>query len=139
MQNHIQLLKRINLYAIISISEIEMCIEIEDVSMGITMCIFGPHLYAVLFLEEIMDTRIAIIGIIVEDIDSTGRINDILHDYSMYVIGRMGIPYREKDINIISIALDAPADVINTLAGKIGKVPGVSAKTMYSRVPGTDV
>jgi putative iron-only hydrogenase system regulator len=53
----------------------------------------------------------------------------------MYVIGRMGIPYRERDISIISIALDAPADVINTLAGKLGKVSGVSAKTMYSRIP----
>ena len=85
-----------------------------------------------------METRIAIIGIIVEDIDSTGAVNDILPDYSMYIIGRMGIPYRDRDINIISIALDAPADIINTLAGKIGKVPGVSAKAMYSRVPGPD-
>ena len=79
-----------------------------------------------------MDTRIAIIGIIVEDIDSTGVVNDILNDYSMYVIGRMGIPYREQDINVISIAVDAPSDVINTMAGKLGKVPGVSAKAMYS-------
>lgn len=85
-----------------------------------------------------METRIAIIGIIVEDIDSTGTVNDILHDYSMYIIGRMGIPYRDRDINVISIALDAPADIINTLAGKIGKVPGVSAKAMYSRLPGQD-
>lgn len=85
-----------------------------------------------------MDTRIAIIGIIVEDIDATGEINNILHDYSMYVIGRMGIPYRERNINIISIALDAPADVINTLAGKIGRIPGISAKTMYSRIPGQE-
>ena len=85
-----------------------------------------------------METRIAIIGIIVEDIDSTGAVNDILHDYSMYIIGRMGIPYRDRDINIISIALDAPADIINTLAGKIGKVPGVSAKALSSRVPGQD-
>ena len=77
-----------------------------------------------------MDTRIAIIGIIVEDIDSTGVVNDILHDYSMYIIGRMGIPYREQDINVISIAVDAPSDVINTMAGKLGKVPGVSAKAM---------
>lgn len=85
-----------------------------------------------------MDTRIAIIGIIVEDIDATGEVNHILHDYSMYVIGRMGIPYRERNINIISIALDAPADVINTLAGKIGRIPGISAKTMYSRIPGQE-
>lgn len=83
-----------------------------------------------------METRIAIIGIIVEDIDSTGAVNDILHDYSMYIIGRMGIPYREQDINIISIAVDAPSDVINTIAGKMGKVPGVSAKAMYSSSSG---
>lgn len=85
-----------------------------------------------------MDSRIAIIGIIVEDIDATGEVNRILHDYSMYVIGRMGIPYRERDINIISIALDAPADVINTLAGGLGRIPGISAKTMYSRIPGQE-
>ena len=81
-----------------------------------------------------METRIAIIGIIVEDVDVTGEINDILHDYSMYIIGRMGIPYRERDVNIISIVLDAPNDVINALAGKIGRVKGVSSKTIYSKI-----
>ena len=81
-----------------------------------------------------METRIAIIGIIVEDGDVTGEINDILHDYSMYIIGRMGIPYRERDVNIISIVLDAPNDVINALAGKIGRVKGVSSKTIYSKI-----
>ncbi len=81
-----------------------------------------------------METRIAIIGIIVEDIDATGEINDILHDYGMYVIGRMGIPYRERNVNIISIVLDAPNDVINALAGKIGRVKGVSSKTIYSKI-----
>ena len=80
-----------------------------------------------------MNGRIAIVGIIVEDVDSTAQVNDILHDYGMYILGRMGIPYRERDINIISIALDAPQDVINTLAGKLGRVPGVSAKAMYSK------
>ncbi len=80
-----------------------------------------------------METRIAIIGIIVEDIDATGAINEILHDYGMYIVGRMGIPYRERDLNIITIALDAPTDVINTVAGKVGKVPGVSAKAIYSK------
>lgn len=82
-----------------------------------------------------MDTRIAIIGIIVEDIDATGEVNAIFHDYSMYILGRMGIPYHEKDINIISIALDAPQDVINTMAGRLGKVRGVSAKAVYSKKP----
>ena len=81
-----------------------------------------------------METRIAIIGIIVEDIDATGEINEILHDYGMYVIGRMGIPYRDRDVNIISIVLDAPNDVINALAGKIGRLKGVSSKTIYSKI-----
>ncbi len=81
-----------------------------------------------------METRIAIIGIIIEDVDATTQINTLLHDYGMYIIGRMGIPYRERNVNIISIVLDAPNDVINTLAGKIGKVNGVSAKTIYSKV-----
>lgn len=84
--------------------------------------------------EMKVETRIAIIGIIVEDISKTSRINEVLHDYSDYIIGRMGIPYRERSVNIISIVLDAPQDIINTLAGKIGKVDGVSAKTIYSRV-----
>ena len=81
-----------------------------------------------------METRIAIIGIIVEDVDATARINEILHDYGMYIIGRMGIPYRERDVNIISIVLDAPNDVINALGGKIGRVEGVSSKTIYSKI-----
>ncbi|MCQ2508515.1 MAG: iron-only hydrogenase system regulator [Dorea sp.] len=81
-----------------------------------------------------METRIAILGIIIEDVDSVAEVNEYLHDYGPYIIGRMGIPYRERDINIISIALDAPQDVINTLAGKIGKLQGVSAKAVYSKV-----
>ena len=80
-----------------------------------------------------MDTRIAIVGIIVEDVDSTGMVNDILHDYSMYIVGRMGIPHRERDINIISLAVDAPSDDINTMTGRLGKLPGVSAKAMYQK------
>ena len=68
-----------------------------------------------------METRIAIIGIIVEDVDATGDVNEILHDYGMYILGRMGLPYREKNLNIISIAIDAPTDVINQIAGKLGK------------------
>lgn len=79
-----------------------------------------------------MDKRIAIISIIVESRESSEEINPLLHDYSDYIIGRMGLPYREKGINIISIAMDAPQDEINTLAGKIGKLKGVSAKTVYS-------
>ena len=80
-----------------------------------------------------MESRIAIIGIIVEDIDASSKVNDILHDYGMYILGRMGIPYHEKGVNIISIAIDAPQDIINTLAGKLGKVEGISFCRLTSR------
>ena len=79
-----------------------------------------------------MDTRVAVIGIIVENDQSIEKLNEILHEYGSHIIGRMGIPYREKGINIISIAIDAPQDVISALAGKIGSLEGVSAKTAYS-------
>ncbi len=78
-----------------------------------------------------MTTRIALVGIIVEKPDSVQRLNEILHEYGEYVIGRMGVPYRKKDVNIISIALDAPEDTINALSGKIGRLDGISAKTVY--------
>lgn len=81
-----------------------------------------------------METRVAIIGILVEDAESVEAINSILHRHSRYILGRMGIPYREKNVNIISIAIDAPQDVINTLSGEIGKLKGISAKTAYSRL-----
>ena len=80
-----------------------------------------------------MESRIAIIGIIVEDIDASATVNEILHDYGMYILGRMGIPYHEKGVNIISIAIDAPQDIINTLAGKLGKVEGISFCRLTSR------
>ena len=79
-----------------------------------------------------METRVAMINIIVEDKTSAETINSLLHEYSGYIIGRMGIPYRPKELSIISIAIDAPQNVINTLAGKIGRLPGVEAKTMYA-------
>ena len=81
-----------------------------------------------------METRVAVISIIVEDPEQTGALNLALHEYSKYIIGRMGIPYREKGISIISIAIDAPQDDINTLSGRIGKIKGVTAKTAYSNV-----
>ena len=84
-----------------------------------------------------METRVAIIGIIVEDAGSVEKLNGILHDYGNYIIGRMGIPYKEKHINIISIAVDAPNDVISALSGKLGKLPGVSAKAVYSKISTT--
>ena len=80
-----------------------------------------------------MDTRVAVISIIVENNDTVEALNSILHDYGSYIIGRMGLPYRERSINIISVAVDAPQDVISALAGKIGNLPGVSAKAVYSR------
>lgn len=81
-----------------------------------------------------METRVAIIGIIVENEDSVEKLNNILHNYKKYIIGRMGLPYNEKGINIISIAMDAPQDVISALSGKIGKLSGVSTKALYSKV-----
>ncbi len=80
------------------------------------------------------ETRIAVIGIVVENPDSVEALNDILHEYRTFIIGRMGIPYRQKQLSIISIAIDAPQPVISALSGKIGKLPGVSSKTAYSGV-----
>lgn len=81
-----------------------------------------------------METRIAVIGIVVSNTDAVEELNEILHEYRGFIIGRMGIPYRQKGISIISIAVDAPQDVISALSGKVGKLPGVSSKTAYSGV-----
>ena len=81
-----------------------------------------------------METRVAVIGIIVEDMNSVESLNKILHEYGEIIIGRMGIPYKAKKINVISIAVDAPQDVISSMAGKIGNLSGVSAKTAFSNV-----
>ncbi len=78
------------------------------------------------------NTRVAVMSIIVEDMSSVEMLNAILHDYSNYIIGRMGLPYRPKNINIISIAIDAPQDEISALAGRIGNLEGVSVKTAFS-------
>lgn len=80
-----------------------------------------------------METRVALIGIIVENSESTAQLNALLHDAGQYIIGRMGLPYREKGVSIISVVLDAPQDVISALAGRIGRLPGVSAKAAYSK------
>ena len=79
-----------------------------------------------------MESRIAIIAIVVENIDSTDKINEILHEYGNYIIGRMGIPYRDKKLNLISVAIDAPQETISALSGKLGKIGGVTAKTVYA-------
>ncbi|MGN0268077.1 MAG: TM1266 family iron-only hydrogenase system putative regulator [Lachnospiraceae bacterium] len=81
-----------------------------------------------------MDTRIAVLSIIIENQDSVEALNSFLHESSRYIIGRMGIPCRDKGIFIISVAIDAPQNVISTLAGKIGRLDGVSIKTAYSNV-----
>lgn len=85
-----------------------------------------------------MQTRVAVMGIIVENPDSVETLNALLHDYGAYIIGRMGIPYREKNINIISIAIDAPQDTISALSGKIGALDGISVKTAFSNVMGNE-
>lgn len=79
-------------------------------------------------------TRVAIVAIIVENRDSVEKLNAILHEYSEYIIGRMGLPYSEKKISIISVAIDAEMDMINTLSGKIGNLDGVSSKIVYSKI-----
>lgn len=81
-----------------------------------------------------MQSKVAVISIIISDNSSVENINALLHDYGEYIIGRMGVPYRTKQVNIISIAIDAPQDKINTLAGRIGRLSGVTAKTVYSAV-----
>ena len=80
-----------------------------------------------------METRIAVMSIIVEVPESVEKLNALLHEYGQYIIGRMGIPYRQRNLSLISVALDAPQDVISALAGKIGGLPGVSAKTAMTK------
>ena len=80
-----------------------------------------------------METRVAILSIIVDEADSVEALNELLHTYRQYIIGRMGLPHREKDINIICVAMDAPQDITSPLSGKIGQLRGVSAKTIYSK------
>ena len=85
-----------------------------------------------------METRVAIIGIIVENPDSVAQINDILHEVRDYVVGRMGIPYKERNISIISVVVDAPENLISSVSGKLGMLDGVSAKITSSRLAKND-
>ena len=85
-----------------------------------------------------MQTRVAVLGIIVEKTESVERLNGLLHSFGDYIIGRMGIPYRKRGINIISVAIDAPQDAIAELTGKIGSLDGISVKTAYSNVVSGD-
>ena len=81
-----------------------------------------------------METRVAVMSIIIENLDAVEQVNGLLHEYGEYIIGRMGIPYRKRKISIISVAMDAPQDTIAALSGKIGRMGGVSVKTSYSSV-----
>lgn len=80
-----------------------------------------------------MDRRIAILGIIVENTDSVERVNELLHEYREFVVGRMGMPYRERGISVISVVMDADTNTVSALSGKLGMTPGVSAKAVYSK------
>lgn len=79
------------------------------------------------------ENRVAAVSIVVENKESTERLNALLHEFGDYIIGRMGIPYRVKNISVLSVVLDAPTETINALTGKLGMLPGVSAKTLFSR------
>ena len=81
-----------------------------------------------------MDTRVAVMGIIVENKESVSQLNELLHEHGDIIIGRMGIPYKERGISVVSIAVDAPQDTISALSGRIGKLAGISVKTAYSNV-----
>jgi len=85
-------------------------------------------------LSQTQETRLAVIAIIVEEAESVTAMNGLLHDYSAYIIGRMGIPYPARKISLISVAIDAPADEINALTGKLGKLHGVTVKTAFSKM-----
>ena len=81
-----------------------------------------------------MESRVAVLSIIVENEDAVGEVNELLHRYGRFIIGRMGIPYRQKHVNIICIAIDAPNDEINALTGALGRIDGITAKAAYSKV-----
>lgn len=81
-----------------------------------------------------MDNKVSVISIIVKDEESAGRVNELLHEFRQYIVGRMGIPYRDRGVSIISVVLDAPGDITSTLSGKLGMLRGVSAKTLTAKI-----
>ena len=85
-----------------------------------------------------MEKRVALIGIVVEDMNNVESLNHILHEYGDYIIGRMGIPYRSRGISIISVAVDAPMNIISTISGKLGMLKGLSVKTIHSKAGQTE-
>lgn len=84
-------------------------------------------------IEGNNQNRLAVLAVIVEEIQAAGKVNALLSEYGEYIVGRMGLPYKEKDLSVISVVLDAPAEKINALTGKIGVIDGVSAKTLFPR------
>lgn len=113
---------------------------LHETSWGL-FAIAAPNTGAAIFTftgGSLMETRVAVMSIIVENSDTVEKLNMLLHEYGEYIIGRMGIPYRKRRISIISIALDAPQDTIAALAGKIGGLNGVSVKTAYSAIINND-
>lgn len=85
-----------------------------------------------------MENRVALIGIVVENYDSVSKLNDILHEHGDCIIGRMGIPYEKRGVSIISVAVDAPEDTISAISGKIGKLDGITSKTVYAKLSKED-
>lgn len=81
-----------------------------------------------------METRVAIVSVVVENNENIEEFNNILHQYSEYIIGRMGVPYRKKNISVISVAVDAPQDIINAISGKLGRINGINVKTLMSKI-----
>lgn len=81
--------------------------------------------------ENQMDTKVALIGIVVSDLNAAQKLNELLHEYGEYIIGRMGLPYKKENISLVSVAIDAPLDKINALTGKLGAVDGINAKTIF--------
>lgn len=82
-----------------------------------------------------MENRLSVISVIVEDRTSSAKINDLLHEWGDYIVGRMGLPYRERGVSVICVVIDAPGDVTSALSGKLGMLPGVTAKTVTSKAP----
>lgn len=81
-----------------------------------------------------MNSRVSVVSIIIKDEEAAGKVNELLHEFRQYVVGRMGIPYREKKVSIISVVIDAPGDVTSSLSGKLGMLEGVSAKTLTAKM-----
>ena len=99
------------------------------------MCAHSVPLLAARKEEVLLESRLSVISILVEDTESSAKINDLLHACGPYIVGRMGIPCKERGVSVICVVIDAPGDVTSALSGKLGMLPGVSAKVMTSKAP----